>query len=358
MFYALNENFTNLTDFEDLQSSLFDFPLNDVYKVISEKSQGSYLGLTAQVVFITLYVAMIVLGIIGNILVAFVIGNKAELRTARNLYIINLTISDVSMCLVCMPFTLVGLLTKNWTLGNVICKLIPALQCTNILVSTATIVAIAADRYRTIVRGNRRFGSQTNVPWSVILIWVISLGFTCPLFIYYYVERVTLRGIFIYDTCRDNWQPPNIKAFWTICLLLMQYVIPILVLGFVHVKIRNFLRENQATMRDPRRMQKEIERNRRTTTLLTSVALTFAVSWLPWHVVNFLADFHYSGFKRPEYFYAVFGGCHVIAMSTSITNPILYGWLNTNLKKELSGLFSRTYKRVTKIFLRFNIFDN
>lgn len=28
----------------------------------------------------------------------------------------------------------------------------------------------------------------------------------------------------------------------------------------------------------------------------------------------------------------VFIGCHLVAMTTTITNPILYGWLNTNLK--------------------------
>ncbi len=35
----------------------------------------------------------------------------------------------------------------------------------------------------------------------------------------------------------------------------------------------------------------------------------------------------------------IFIGCHVIAMTTTITNPILYGWLNTNLKH----LFRYTY---------------
>ncbi|XP_071540429.1 neuropeptide Y receptor type 6-like isoform X2 [Panulirus ornatus] len=308
---------------------------HQIMTILQETNQQSYLGTTAKVSLITIYSLLITVGIVSNLIVAFVIGHRPELRTARNVYIINLTVSDVSMCLVCMPFTLVGLLHKNWSLGNFICKLVPVLQCTNILVSTGTIVVIAADRYLTIVCVQRNKDARAYVPWSVAGIWLVSLVFPLPLFAYYFVEKVQIKDYLLYEKCVESWSSNVVKYTWTIMLIVMQYVIPILVLSFVHGRIQNYLSSHKMSQRDARRAQREIERNRRTTILLTAIAVTFAICWLPWHVVNLLADFHYVGFKEPEYFYVVFGSCHAVAMSSACINPILYGWLNTNLRREL-----------------------
>ncbi|KAG7169641.1 Neuropeptide F receptor-like 2 [Homarus americanus] len=311
-------------------------PWEEIMKILKETNQKSYLGTAAKVSLITIYSLLITVGILGNLIVAFVIGHRPELRTARNVYIINLAVSDVSMCLVCMPFTLVGLLHKNWSLGNFICKLVPVVQCTNILVSTATIVAIAADRYLTIVCVQRNRDARAYIPWSVAAIWLVSLVFPLPLFAYYFVEKVQIKDYLLYEKCVESWSSPVVKYTWNITLIVMQYIIPILVLSFVHGRIQNYLSSHKMSQRDARRAQREIERNRRTTILLTSIAVTFAICWLPWHVVNLLADFNYAGFQEPEYFYVVFGSCHAVAMSSACINPILYGWLNTNLRKEMT----------------------
>lgn len=318
---------------------------HDWTRIILETSQQNYLGTGARAALITVYALLMTGGILGNLILAAVISRRPELRREpHNVYIINLTVSDVSLCVVCMPFTLLGLLHSHYTLGDIICKLVPMLQCTNILVSTATIVAIAADRYFTIVRVTGNSRGRARVPWSVAAIWLVSLAFTLPLFAYYYVKRVMFRELLLYEKCVETWPSPVVKYSWTIALIIMQYVIPILVLSIVHGRIHNYLSSHAMNQRDPRRAQRDIERNRRTTMLLTSVAATFAVCWLPWHVVNLLADFNYAGFvEAPEYFYVVFGSCHAIAMSSACTNPVLYGWLNTTLRNELSALltFSR-----------------
>ncbi|XP_066964516.1 neuropeptide Y receptor type 6-like isoform X2 [Macrobrachium rosenbergii] len=318
----------------------------EIITILQETNRRSYLGTAAKVSLISVYALLITVGILGNLIVAFVIGHRPELRTARNVYIINLTVSDVSMCLVCMPFTMVSLLHKNWAMGNFICKLVPVLQCTNILVSTATIVAIAADRYLTIVCVQRNKNARVYVPWSVAAIWLVSLVFPLPLFAYYFVEDVTFKDYLLYRRCVEKWSSPVVKYAWNITLIVIQYIIPILVLSFVHGRIQNYLSSHQMSQRDARRAQREIERNRRTTILLTSIAAAFAVCWLPWHVVNLLADFNYVAFfQEPEYFYVVFGSCHAIAMSSACINPVLYGWLNTNLREELMQVIPKLLRK-------------
>lgn len=61
--------------------------------------------------------------------------------------------TDLLLCLVTMPLTLVEILTKYWPMGRLpfLCKSIGTLQATSIFVSTISITAIALDRYQ--VRG-------------------------------------------------------------------------------------------------------------------------------------------------------------------------------------------------------------
>ncbi|KAK4294633.1 hypothetical protein Pmani_032748, partial [Petrolisthes manimaculis] len=102
--------------------------------------------------FVSLLVAyslLIVLGATGNSLVVLAVVRKPAMRTARNVFIINLAISDLLLCLVTMPLTLMELLTQYWPLGDtpLACSLVGTLQATSIFVSTISITAIALDRY-------------------------------------------------------------------------------------------------------------------------------------------------------------------------------------------------------------------
>ncbi|XP_042220741.1 neuropeptide Y receptor type 6-like [Homarus americanus] len=313
---------------------LFNFSIHEAYDIISD-TQAGYLDGVTEVVFIVCYVSLILFGVGGNMMVGWVIWRKRTMRTPRNLYIINLTVSDLSMCLVCMPVTLVGLLYKNWGMGSLACKLVPVLQGANIMVSTSTVVAIAVDRYATIVKAGGSTRNKFHVAASICAIWVSSVLFALPLYFYYIVAQVKLQHILLYSRCVDHWPSRSAKNVWIIALLLTQYGIPIVVLSVVHARIKRYLSQHMMGQYDARRAQKEIERNRKTTILLSTIAVAFAVCWLPWNIVNLLADFEYEGFKDPTHLYTVFGACHMIAMSSACINPVLYGWLNTNLRREL-----------------------
>ncbi|XP_071540845.1 neuropeptide Y receptor type 6-like [Panulirus ornatus] len=330
--FLLDSNVANSTNTS--HHSLFNFSIQEAYEIISATKAG-YLDKATEVVFIVCYVCLIIFGVGGNMMVGWVIWRKRTMRTPRNLYIINLTASDLSMCLVCMPITLVGLLYKNWGMGSLICKLVPVLQGTNIMVSTSTVVAIAVDRYATIVKVGRSARSKFHVAASICAIWTSSVFFTLPLYFYYIVTQVKLHNILLYSRCVVHWPSRGVKNVWIFALLLTQYGIPIVVLSVVHARIKRYLGQHLMGQYDARRAQKEIERNRKTTILLSTIAVAFAVCWLPWNIVNLLADFEYEGFRDPTYLYTVFGACHMIAMSSACINPVLYGWLNTNLRREL-----------------------
>lgn len=100
--------------------------------------------------FLVLYSVLICFGAAGNGLVVWAVARKRSMRTARNMFIVNLAVSDLLLCVVTMPLTLMEILTKYWPLGRqeIICKMLGTLQATSIFVSTISITAIALDRYQ------------------------------------------------------------------------------------------------------------------------------------------------------------------------------------------------------------------
>ena len=62
---------------------------------------------------------MIVLGSVGNLMVIYVVARNPTMRTARNVFIVNLAISDLMLCLITMPLTLIEILYLTWQFGNI-----------------------------------------------------------------------------------------------------------------------------------------------------------------------------------------------------------------------------------------------
>lgn len=51
-----------------------------------------------------------------------------RMRTITNLFLLNLAVSDLLLGVLCMPFTLIGALLRDFVFGELMCKLLPFLQ--------------------------------------------------------------------------------------------------------------------------------------------------------------------------------------------------------------------------------------
>ncbi|ODN00185.1 Orexin receptor type 2 [Orchesella cincta] len=67
---------------------------------------------------------ILLIGIIGNILVPVVVWRNKDLRSSTNIFLINLSLADLLILLVCMPPVLIELHSKPevWVLGAAMCK--------------------------------------------------------------------------------------------------------------------------------------------------------------------------------------------------------------------------------------------
>ncbi|KAG8234357.1 hypothetical protein J437_LFUL012116 [Ladona fulva] len=163
------------------------------------------------------------------------------------------------------------------------------------------------------------------------------------------VERFAFQRVLLYETCIERWPSRAAKLSYTVSMLIVQYVIPIVVLACIHARIAAHLHAHargavsngsagagEALCRPARRA---LARNRRTTLLLAGVAVLFAVSWLPLNVLSLLADASPDFFgTSANHLYIALAICHATAMTSAISNPIVYGWLNTNIRHEFMQL--------------------
>lgn len=72
----------------------------------------------------TVCAVILTLGTAGNVLVATVVWRTKELRNSTNLFLINLSVADLLVLLVCVPPVLVELhsMPEVWLLGEGMCK--------------------------------------------------------------------------------------------------------------------------------------------------------------------------------------------------------------------------------------------
>ena len=308
-------------------------------------------------VLITLYSVLITTGAVGNFLVIYAVIRQPVMRTLHNAYIMNLAISDLLLCVLTMPLTLMEILTKYWMLGHsaITCKLVGGLQAVSIFTSTMTIMAISLDRYQLIVHPNQAYAKRIGAGVGLTLVWGVSLLLSCPAFMFRTLERHLLPGFPAesINYCFEEWPVKHGGAMYSLATIMLQYAAPVITMCVTHTKICRRLELRTISLetrsQDVAKKIRERRRLRRLNVLLTVVAFIFAVCWMPLNVFNFVVDLSnpYSE-DETESMLITYAVCHMIGMSSACANPVLYGWLNENFRAVFRDIFSPVLKYCCK----------
>lgn len=121
--YKLDRSDFASLQFENLLSN-FSFSFNTSSNL--NHSQQSWTQTASRI--IPLYSVIFLLAVIGNSLVILTLVQNKRMRTITNLFLLNLAVSDLFLGVFCMPFTLVGMLLRDFIFGELMCKLLPYLQ--------------------------------------------------------------------------------------------------------------------------------------------------------------------------------------------------------------------------------------
>lgn len=86
-------------------------------------------ALYTEVIIVLMYVLIIVVAVGGNLLCAYIIVLKQKIWSVTNLFLLNLTISDVVKALICNPFSfMANLILQYWPYGDFMCPAVTYVQ--------------------------------------------------------------------------------------------------------------------------------------------------------------------------------------------------------------------------------------
>ncbi|XP_012892127.1 PREDICTED: neuropeptide Y receptor type 4-like [Dipodomys ordii] len=313
-------------------------PLGILYN-FSDNCQDS-MDLLAFIV--TCYVIETIIGVLGNLCLIYVTMKQKDKTNVTNLLIANLAFSDLLMCLICQPLTVTYTIMDYWIFGEVLCKMLFFIQCVSVTVSILSLVLVALERHQLIVNPTGWKPTILQAYLGIVVIWLIACFLSLPFLIYSILDSVFHQEHpkafeFLADkvVCTESWPLNHHRVIYTTFLLLFQYCIP---LGFIlvcYLRIYLCLRRQGRVIHRSTYSSHEGQMKRVNGVLVAMVA-AFAVLWLPLHIFNTLEDWH------PEVISVCHGNliflvCHLLAMASTCVNPFIYGFLNTNIKKEIKA---------------------
>ena len=136
MLYTQDESFVGYFGNGNSSSSYFDVYFNSTEFHNStpgfpgnwSRPPGPRPSTLSGQVRIPLYCLIFLLSVVGNTLVIVTLAQNRRMRTVTNVFLLNLSISDLLLAVFCMPFTLIPTLLRNFIFGKTMCILLRYLQ--------------------------------------------------------------------------------------------------------------------------------------------------------------------------------------------------------------------------------------
>uniref|UniRef100_A0A8D0HH29 G-protein coupled receptors family 1 profile domain-containing protein n=1 Tax=Sphenodon punctatus TaxID=8508 RepID=A0A8D0HH29_SPHPU len=290
---------------------------------------------------ITAYTVVTLVGLFENLCLVVIIKKQKEAQNVTNILIANLSLSDVLMCIMCIPFTVAYTLMDHWIFGEAMCKISSFVQSVSVTVSIFSLVLIAVERYQLIVNPRGWKPSLSHAYWGILLTWGFSVLMSIPFFIFHQITDDPFSNLSFHTdfyknkvACIEAWPSVAQRRAFTTSLLVFQYCFP---LGFIlicYLKIFVCLRRRHGKVDRTRENESRLKENKRINVMLISIVLTFAFCWLPLNIFNAMFDWNHEALMNCHH-NLVFTLCHLLAMISTCINPIFYGFLNKNFQKDL-----------------------
>ncbi|XP_067116070.1 P2Y purinoceptor 8 [Osmerus mordax] len=189
-----------------------------------------------------IYILVTVVNVTGNGLSMWLLLFRTSPKTPSIIFMINLTLTDLSLG-TALPFQIFYQLNHyNWTLSPGLCRFLTLGFFANMYCSILTMTAISVDRYLGIVRPMlfRQIRKRKSVAViGCIFMWGVVLSVLFPLMktdLTFYVPELDITTCF--DVLKKDMLP-SIKAWaaFLFCIVVILFLIPFIVTSFCYISV-------------------------------------------------------------------------------------------------------------------------
>ncbi|KAM4623608.1 pyroglutamylated RF-amide peptide receptor [Polymixia lowei] len=311
---------------------------------------------SAKTTFVIMYAIIFVLALVGNSLVVYIVVKKRAVQTATNIFICSLAVSDLLITFFCIPFTLLQNISSEWLGGVLVCKTVPFVQTTAIVIGILTMTCIAIERYQGIVyplKMRRQYTSKRAYK-TLGFVWIISVMVGSPML---FVQQLEVKYDFLYDhyhvCCQESWRSLTQRQAYTTFIMVALFLLPLATMLFLYtrISIELWIRKRVGdtsvlnTM-NQREISKISRKKKRAVKMMITVVLLFTICWAPFHTVHMLFEYNDLEKKYDEVtLNMIIAIVQAIGFFNSFNNPIVYAFMNENFKKSCVSTLSHCIRK-------------
>lgn len=322
-----NKSVTHLHQF----SSLEDIDLS---------ADGS---LILRVIISSVYAAVCAVGLVGNLLVFFLmktkLGKRRRKRSAINFFVVNLAMTDFQFVLTLPFWAADAALDFSWPFGNAMCKIVLSVTVMNMYASVFFLTAMSVSRYWSVACCVRASGARrkfTSVKRVCAALWVLASLATAPTSAFSTVTVVAGERLCLLRFPEGHhW-----LALYHLQKVVLAFILPLITMSICNALLLRFVRRRiVANSSRPRRRFK-------VTKSVIVVVLSFFVCWMPNHAITLwgvLVKLNAVRWGKTYYMVHtyVFPLTVCLAHANSCLNPVLYCLMRREFRKMLRNLFWR-----------------
>ncbi|KAM8731226.1 type-1 angiotensin II receptor [Acanthopagrus schlegelii] len=287
------------------------------------------------------YSCNFVIGIIGNSMVVAVIYCYMKLKTVAHIFVLNLAISDLTF-VITLPmwatFTATG---YNWPFGGFLCKASAGLVIFNLYTSIFFLTALSIDRYLAIVQPvrSRRFRTVVYARITCVVIWLFAFVLSVPTALTRDVHNITdnrtVCGI-LHPKTGNAVMLKELPLAIGLMKSLLGFLVPFIIIITCYCLIGRALLGAKHIQKSSRSRDDEVLR------MLAAAVLAFFLCWVPhqvFHLMQVLTQLTLvENCAIIEIIDTAMPFTICIAYFNSCVNPIVYGFVGNNFRKNLLRL--------------------
>uniref|UniRef100_A0A8C3I260 G-protein coupled receptors family 1 profile domain-containing protein n=1 Tax=Chrysemys picta bellii TaxID=8478 RepID=A0A8C3I260_CHRPI len=265
------------------------------------------------------------LGFLNNLLVLILFCRNKVLWSPINLLLMNISVSDMMVCIMGTPFSFAASTQGRWLIGPAGCIWYGFVNTLFGTVSLISLAVLSYERYCTMMGTTEADATNYRKIWmGIFLSWMYSLFWTLP----------PLFGWSSYGpegpgtTCSVNWHSRDANNIsYIICLFIFCLVIPFFIIVYSYGKLLCAIKQVSGVTKGMGRT-----REQHVLIMVVVMVICFLLCWLPYGIMALIATFGKPGLITPSASIIP----SVLAKSSTVYNPVIYIFLNKQVSKVIS----------------------
>ncbi|XP_045907189.1 teleost multiple tissue opsin 2a [Micropterus dolomieu] len=260
--------------------------------------------------------SIMVFGFLNNLLVLVLFCRFKTLRTPVNMLLLNISVSDMLVCVCGTTLSFASSLRTRWLYGRLGCMWYGFVNSCFGIVSLISLAALSYDRYSTLMVYNKQVSDYRKPLLAVGGAWLYSLLWTVPPLLGWSSYGPEGAG----TSCSVTWTERSFGSHsYIICLFVFCLGLPVLVMVYCYgrllyaVKQVGRIRHTAARRRDFHILF-----------MVITTVVCYLVCWMPYGVVAMMATFGRPGIISPVASVVP----SLLAKSSTVINPVIYILMN------------------------------